>query len=76
MINELDQVVLVKPLPGKGLEAGDVGTVVMAHERGAGFTVEFMNAAGKTVAIVAVDAVTVRTIRRREVVHAREVAQT
>ena len=38
---ELEMVVLRRDLPEARLEAGDVGTVVLAHAAGAGFEVEF-----------------------------------
>jgi hypothetical protein len=74
MIEELDRVALAKPLPEYNLDAGDIGTVVMVHEGGKGYTVEFMTLAGKTVAIATVTADFVRPIRAREIAHAREVA--
>jgi Domain of unknown function (DUF4926) len=74
MIHELDMVALTTALPEHGLEAGDVGTVVMVHEDGAGYTIEFMTFAGETVAIATVDAATVRPIRDREIANVRLVA--
>ena len=74
MINELDQVTLTKPIPDRGLESGDVGTVVMVHEGGKGYTLEFMTFSGKTIAIVTLPADAVRPISEREIVHVREVA--
>jgi hypothetical protein len=41
MINELDLVVLKRDLPTERLTAGDVGTVVLVHQQGAGYEVEF-----------------------------------
>ena len=38
MMQELDRVVLLEALPGHGLEAGDIGTVVMVHQGGQGYT--------------------------------------
>ena len=37
MIEEHDIVVLTVPLPGEGLEAGDVGTVVHVYRDGPAF---------------------------------------
>src|SRR5438034_390184 len=51
MIKELDSVVLTTDLPKDGLTAGDIGTVVLVHENGKGFTVEFMTLAGATIAV-------------------------
>jgi hypothetical protein len=36
MIGDHDNVVLTEDLPEAGLEAGDIGTVVHVHTRGAG----------------------------------------
>ncbi len=74
MINELDQVALTRDVPSEQLKAGDVGTVVMAHENGKGFTVEFMTFSGDTIGVVTLDAKDVRPISAREIVHARAVA--
>jgi Domain of unknown function (DUF4926) len=74
MINELDEVALAKPLPEHNLEAGDVGTVVMIHQGGQGYAVEFMTYAGATLAVVSVDADMIRPISAREIAHVREVA--
>ena len=73
MINELDRVVLNEDIPDEGLRAGDVGAVVMVHQGGKGFEVEFVALDGETMAVVTVDADQVRTIRSRELVHARPV---
>ena len=43
MINEHDCVVLTEDLPAKNLKAGDIGAVVLVHEEGEGYVVEFMN---------------------------------
>lgn len=41
MINEHERVVLKKPVPAEGLEAGDVGTVVYLYRDGLACEVEF-----------------------------------
>ncbi len=56
MIHELDSVVLTKDLPEHGLEAGDVGTVVLVHKDRAGFEVEFTTLTGETVAVITLPA--------------------
>ncbi|MBI5032537.1 MAG: DUF4926 domain-containing protein [Chloroflexi bacterium] len=48
-------VVLVHDLPAEGLRAGDVGTVVERHDvqgRETGYSVEFFDMLGNTVAVV------------------------
>ena len=72
MIKELDCVVLTSDLPSHRLKAGDVGTVVLAHDS-RGYEVEFMTLAGETLAVVSLDADRVRPIARDEVPHARRV---
>jgi len=51
MIEELEVVALTRAVPEHGLEAGDVGTIVMVHEAARGYTVEFMDLRGNTLAI-------------------------
>ena len=49
--------VLTRDLPEQGLFAGDVGTVVERHEVGGredGYSVEFFDMTGRTVAVVSV----------------------
>jgi Domain of unknown function (DUF4926) len=74
MIKELDSVVLTTDLPPHGLTKGDIGTAVLVHEEGKGFTVEFMTLAGATVAVVTLAAAQVRPIARDEIAHVRSVA--
>jgi Domain of unknown function (DUF4926) len=74
MIEELASVVLTTNLPERGLQAGDIGTVVMVHQEGKGYTVEFLNLSGETVAVVKVPTEQIRPIRTNEIAHARELA--
>jgi hypothetical protein len=74
MIAELDTVALTRALPEHGLEAGDLGTVVMVHRGGDGFEVEFVTLAGETVAVETLPADAVRELRPDEIAHARVVA--
>jgi uncharacterized protein DUF4926 len=73
MIKELDQVVLTADLPEEGLQSGDVGTVVLVHEGGAGYEVEFMTLDGETVAVVTLGSEQLRAIAPREIAHVRRV---
>jgi hypothetical protein len=50
MLKEHEIVVLTQNLPKERLTAGDVGTVVHIHQGGAGYEVEFMTLAGRTIA--------------------------
>jgi hypothetical protein len=74
MINELDPVVLTRNLPEHGLQAGDVGYVVMIHDASAGYEVEFVTLAGETVSVVTVPSAAIRPVRAKEIAHARRVA--
>jgi hypothetical protein len=74
MIAELDRVVLTRSLDDLGLEAGDVGTVVLVHDNGRGFEVEFVTLDGETYGVATVMAGDVRPIRGNEIAHARVVA--
>lgn len=74
MIRELDVVVLSHDLPDIGLEAGDVGTVVLIHQSGAGYEVEFTTLTGETLAVVTLRSDALRPIGPREIAHARSVA--
>jgi hypothetical protein len=72
MIEELSSVVLTTDLPERGLQAGDIGTVVMVHAEGQGYTVEFITLSGDTVAVVTLPAEQIRLIRTNEIAHVRE----
>lgn len=71
MIHEFDTVALTRALPEHGLEADDLGTVVMVHEVGEGFEVEFATLGGETVAVVTLPADAVRELHPDEIAHAR-----
>jgi uncharacterized protein DUF4926 len=72
MIKEHDCVVLTQDLPDEGPRAGDIGTVVHIHQKGAGYEVEFMTLAGETVAIATLLPAQVRPIAPRDIAHVRE----
>jgi len=74
VIKELDPVVLTEDLTEHGLQAGDVGRVVMVHKAGAGYEVEFVTLTGETVSVVTVPAAGVREAQSKEIAHARRVA--
>jgi hypothetical protein len=65
MLKELDPLVLTKPLPEYGLQPGDVGWVVMVHDEGAGYEVEFVTLAGETVSVVTIPPFPPRTYALR-----------
>lgn len=72
-MKELDTVVLVGDLPEHGLADGDLGAIVMVHDGGIGFEVEFVTLGGDTVAVVSLPSDRVRAISPTEIAHAREV---
>ena len=75
MIEELASVVLTTDISERGLTAGDIGTVVMVHQKGLGYTVEFMTLDGETIAVVTLAAEQVRAIQANEIAHARQFVQ-
>jgi hypothetical protein len=74
MIKEHERVVLKVPVPAEGLEAGDVGTVVHVYADRLAYEVEFVALDGHTAAVVTLEASQVRSVNRREITHARELA--
>jgi hypothetical protein len=68
----LDRVVLTEDLPEHGLLPGDIGTVVLVHDR-PGYEVEFMTLDGETLAVVSLTVQQVRPVGRREIAQARAV---
>jgi hypothetical protein len=72
MIKEHERIVLKAAIPGEGLEAGDVGTVVHIHKDGAAYEVEFITLAGRTVAVATVEASDLRPVGKRDISHVRE----
>jgi hypothetical protein len=74
MIQELDTVVLTRDIPAEGLRKGDLGEVVLVHQNGAAYEVEFVTLDGETLAVVTLPAEAVRATTGREIAHVREVA--
>ena len=62
---------MTRAVPEQGLGPGDVGTVMAVHQGGAGYTVEFVNLAGDTVAILTLTADALRAVADDEVPNAR-----
>lgn len=71
MIAELDEIILDCDLPKHNLARGDLGTVVLVHNQGEGYEVEFMTLDGETVAVVTLDSDQVRPIGHNEIANAR-----
>ncbi|MCX7045759.1 MAG: DUF4926 domain-containing protein [Candidatus Sumerlaeota bacterium] len=74
MIKEHDCVILTQDLPSEGLVSGDIGTVVHIHDAGAGYEVEFMTLAGKTLTVATLFSSQLRAIGRKDIAHVRELA--
>ena len=72
MIKELDTVILTRDLPEQGLRKGDLGAVVLVHQNGDAYEVEFVTLGGDTLAVVTLPADAVRSTTGRDVPHARE----
>ncbi len=71
MINELEVVALKVARPADKLAAGDLGTVVMVHGAGAGYTVEFLTPGGRTIGIVTLEAEAVSLATAQDLVRWR-----
>lgn len=74
MIQELDRVILKTDVPEYNLEQGDIGTVVLVHQGGKGYEVEFITLSGDTVAVISLYSEQVRQIGSREIAHARVIS--
>ncbi len=74
MIKEFDRVVLVVSIPEKKLMRGDVGTVVMVYNNGAGYEVEFFTLDGNTFSVETLKSMDIRPVKNNELSHVREVA--
>lgn len=74
MIRELDRVVLTTDLPEYRLKKGDIGTVILVHQGGKGYEVEFVTLDGETVAVVSLFDTQLRPIGHREIAQARVMA--
>jgi hypothetical protein len=70
MLKDLDTVVLTEDLDEHGLKRGDIGTVVLVHDR-PGYEVEFATLNGETIAVVSLTPQQVRPVGRREIAQAR-----
>ena len=73
MVRELDTVVLTHDIVEHGLKQGDLGAVVHCYQDGSTYEVEFVTAEGQTVALLTLTAGDIRTMKSREILHAREV---
>lgn len=75
MIKELDTVVLTHDIEDYELKQGDLGTVVHIYKDGLQFEVEFVTAEGKTIAVLTFGKNEIRSLKDKEILHARELTQ-
>lgn len=73
-IPELESVALTRDRPEHGLKAGDIGTVVLVHQNGKGYEVEFCTFGGETVGVLTLEASEVRPLGRGEIATSRRLA--
>ena len=71
MFEELNTVVLARNIEKYGLKKGDIGVVVHIYNEGKALEVEFVDAEGKTVALLTLTTADVRSIKRNEILHVR-----
>lgn len=72
MIKELDTVVLTHDISIYGLKKGDVGAVVHVSSDQKHYEVECVTALGKTLALLILSKVDIRSFTGDEILHARE----
>jgi hypothetical protein len=74
MIHELELVALTRDVPSHELQSGDVGTVVHCYQDGTAVEVEFVTAAGRTIAVLTLEVADVRPMQGGQILHVRELA--
>ena len=72
MLVEHDRVVLTADVSDSHLRAGDVGTIVHVHRRGAAFEVEFHALDGNTATVATIPSSSVRPETGADLTRARE----
>lgn len=75
MIPEHERAFLTSDLPGTIFIAGYVGTVVLIHNDGEDYEIEFFALDGRTLDVVTVEAHQVRAVSRRDMMCARELTE-
>ena len=68
-----DWVALTTDVP-ESFQTGDTGTVVMIHEKGKGYEVEFFTLHGETLGVETLHSNQVRPVEADEVAHVRKIA--
>ena len=73
MLKEHERVVLMSSVPGEGLEAGDVGTVVHVYSDGKAYEVEFTALDGHTTAVTTLESGQIRPVTGSDMTHSRPI---
>lgn len=68
-----DRVVLTADVSGM-FQIGDIGTVVMIHDQGKGYEVEFYTLHGETLGVETLRSNQIRPVEADEVAHVRKIA--
>lgn len=68
---ENEIVVLAIDLPESGLRIGDIGTIVMCHNNGLGYEVEFVKFNGETISVETLSGSQIRPVANDEIPHVR-----
>ncbi|MDD5375539.1 DUF4926 domain-containing protein [Acidithiobacillus sp.] len=71
MISELDTVILLRNRPNEGLVKGNIGAVVMVHDGGKAFEVEFITLAGDPLGVLTLAEDEILPVSARDVPHVR-----
>lgn len=71
MFAELDTVVLTHDIEKYALKAGDMGAIVAVYNNGEAYEVEFVTAAGKTVALLSLTSKDIRPVAKNDILHVR-----
>ena len=74
MIQERDIIALTNPIQQHDLQPGDVGTVLLVHENGSAYEVEFTTLIGDTIAVLTISNEDIRKVSSREIAHVRELS--
>ena len=62
MLKEFERAFLTEDLSGTSFVKGDIGTIVLIHENGAGYEIEFFAADGSTLGVETVFATQVKSV--------------
>ena len=75
MYKELDTIVFTHDIEEFSLKQGDIGTIVHCYKDNKAFEAEFVTADGRTIALLTLKPEEIRSLRKREVLHVRELTE-